>query len=366
MLSRKIMVVEDEIIIAMDIVEDLKSLGYQVTEVVTSGEKAIQKAAEIKPDLILMDIILKGNIDGITAASEIYNNLKIPIVYLTAHTDEKTLLRAKCTRPFGYIIKPFERRDLQTTIEMALTRYEAEIQIDKALKKEQELNLLKSNFILMVSHEFRTPMFTILLSAELLEHYRSQWSQDKQLTHLLRIQNAIKEMQELLEQVLTIGQAEAGKIYCQRTSIDLEYFCDQLTDEMQSMTKTDQNIIFINKNVSKNVCMDEKILRHVFTNLLSNAIKYSPEGSTIRFTLRCEDDNSQVAIFQVEDQGIGIPLADQDHLFDTFYRCSNVGNISGTGLGLAIVKRSVEAHGGKITFESQVNVGTTFNVIIPL
>jgi len=366
MLSRKIMVVEDEVIIAMDIIEDLESLGYQVTEVVTSGEKAIQKASELKPDLILMDIILKGQIDGITAAAEIYNHLNIPIVYLTAHTDEKTLLRAKSTKPFGYIIKPFDRRDLQTTIEMAITRYEAERQIDQALKKEQELNLLKSNFISMVSHEFRTPMFTILLSAELLENYRSQWTEEKQLTHILRIQNAIKQMQELLEQVLTIGQAEAGKIDCQRISIDLEKFCHQLTEEMQLMTKKDQNIIFINENLSKNVSIDEKILRHVFTNLLSNAIKYSPGGSTIRFRLRCEEDNSQVAIFQVQDQGIGIPLEDQNHLFGAFYRCSNVGNISGTGLGLAIVKKSVEAHGGEITFESQVNVGTTFNVVIPL
>jgi signal transduction histidine kinase len=349
----------------MDIMENLESLGYQVTEMVTSGEQAIQKAWEIKPDLILMDIILKGRIDGITAAAEIYNNLNIPIVYLTAHTDEKTLLRAKSTKPFGYIIKPFDRKDLQTTIEMAITRYDAERQIDIALKKEQELNLLKSNFISMVSHEFRTPMFTILLSAELLENYRSQWTEDKKLTHILRIQTAIKEMQELLEQVLTIGQAEAGKIDCQRKLIDLEKFCRELTEEMQLMSKAYQNIIFINENVLKNVCMDEKILRHIFTNLLSNAIKYSPEGSTIKFTLRCAEDNSQVTIFQVQDQGIGIPLEDQDHLFSTFHRCSNVGNISGTGLGLAIVKKSVEAHGGEINFESQIGVGTTFNVIIP-
>lgn len=270
-------------------------------------------------------------------------------------------------RNYLTVIQKYQQGKAAISVGIDITeRQQAEAEIDKSLKKQQELNLLKSNFISMVSHEFRTPMFTILLSAKLLENYHSQWTQEKQLTHILRIQNAIKEMQELLEQVLTIGQAEAGKIDCKRKLIDLEKFCRELTDEMQLMTKTDQNIIFIHENIFKNTCMDERILRHVFTNLLSNAIKYSSEGSTIRFTLRCEDDNSQVAIFQVTDQGIGIPLEDQNHLFSTFYRCSNVGNISGTGLGLAIVKKSVEAHGGEISFASEVNVGTTFNVVIPL
>ncbi|MBD2664532.1 two-component hybrid sensor and regulator [Richelia sinica FACHB-800] len=121
MLSAKIMIVEDEVIIAMDLAEDLETLGYEVAEVVSSGEKAIEKVSEIQPDLILMDIMLKGEIDGITAAGEIAKMFDIPIVYLTAHTDKNTMLRAKSIKHCGYIIKPFDRQDLQKTIEKALT-----------------------------------------------------------------------------------------------------------------------------------------------------------------------------------------------------------------------------------------------------
>jgi CheY-like chemotaxis protein len=128
MLSAKIMIVEDEVIIAMDLAEDLETLGYKVVEVVSSGEKAIEKVSEIQPDLILMDIMLKGDIDGITAAGEIAKKFDIPIVYLTAHTDKNTMLRAKSIKHCGYIIKPFDRQNLQNTIETALQNCQSRYQ----------------------------------------------------------------------------------------------------------------------------------------------------------------------------------------------------------------------------------------------
>jgi signal transduction histidine kinase len=140
-------------------------------------------------------------------------------------------------------------------------------------------------------------------------------------------------------------------------------FCRELVDELQLTLKTEHSISFMCLASCKEACLDEKLLRQFLTNLISNAIKYSPEGGNIQFDLMCRDDT---ATFRIRDRGIGIPLKDQAQLFEPFYRSSNVGTISGTGLGLAIVKRCVELHGGEIAVESEVGVGTTFTITLPL
>ncbi len=361
----KILIVEDETIIALDIKRTLSNLGYAVPAVISSAEKALDKIAEIQPDLVLMDIMLKGSMDGVEAADRLRKQHQIPVVYLTAHTDSKTLERAKETQPFGYIVKPFEERDVHTTVEMALARSQAEADIRRALEKEKELGELKSRFVSMVSHEFRTPMATILFSAGLLENYGNKWSEEKKVTHLHRIQAAVKQMTDLLDSVLTIGQVEANKLEFNPAAIDVEKFCSSLAEDAQLLAGEKHEISFSSQGNCTGALMDEKLLRHIFSNLLSNAVKYSPKGGTVKFELTCEP-SGQVAIFRVRDEGIGIPPQDRERLFETFHRAANVGNISGTGLGLAIVKRSVELHGGEISFDSEVGVGTTFTVTLPL
>lgn len=242
-------------------------------------------------------------------------------------------------------------------------RKRVEQDIRHSLEKEKELSLLKSRFITTTSHEFRTPLTTILSSAELLQHYSNKWSEEKKLIHIQRIQSSVMHMTGLLNDVLLIGKAEAGKLEFSPTLIDISDFCRELVEAMQ-LTAGDRSIIFRNLTTgTTNYMMDEKLLRHILNNLLSNAIKYSPEGSTVNLDLICEQGE---AIFRIQDRGIGIPEADRAQLFDSFYRSSNVGTISGTGLGLAIVKKSVDLHGGKITFESEIGVGTTFTVTLPL
>ena len=241
-------------------------------------------------------------------------------------------------------------------------RKRAEVDIRNALEKEKELGELKSRFVTMTSHEFRTPLTTILSSAELLESYSHKWTEDKKNKHFQRIKTAVKHMTQLLNDVLLIGKAEAGKIECNLAPLDLAQFCHDLVDEMQFSIDT-HTIVFCSQGQCKNACMDGKLLRHILSNLLSNAIKYSPQGGTIHFNLICEDKEAN---FYIQDQGIGIPTADQAQLFDSFHRASNVGTISGTGLGLAIVKKSVDLHNGKIAVSSVVGVGTTFTVTIPL
>ncbi|NEQ24393.1 MAG: PAS domain S-box protein [Microcoleus sp. SIO2G3] len=262
-------------------------------------------------------------------------------------------------------------------------RKQAEAEIRNALQKEKELNELKSCFVSTTSHEFRTPLTTILSSAELLEHYSQKWSEDKKRSHLQRIQNMVQHMTQLLNDVLLIGKAEAGKLEFNPAPLDLAQFCLSLVEEFQLGKASTQDVItkasvvfvsgqnlnsgtsgelaLLSKPVS--TCMDEKLLRHIFSNLLSNAIKYSPSGSTVRWELNLTDTK---AIFQIQDQGIGIPPKDQARLFESFHRASNVGQIPGTGLGLAIVKKAVELHKGTIQVRSELGVGTTFIVTLPL
>ena len=256
-------------------------------------------------------------------------------------------------------------------------RKQAEADIRETLEQQKRLNELKSRFVTMASHEFRTPLTSILSSAELLEHYSYKWSTEKQHKYLYRIQSSVKHMTELLNDVLLLGKAEANKLQLNPTQFNLIEFCQDLVEEMATTTQTHQ-IIFNsqkcseaeascerNDNASDNgafVCMDEKILRHIINNLLSNAIKYSPNSNRVIFDLTCE---SQKCTLQVRDFGIGIPIEEQDRLFDSFHRAKNVGSIPGTGLGLPIVKRSVDLHEGTITFDSKVNEGTTFTVTLP-
>lgn len=242
-------------------------------------------------------------------------------------------------------------------------RKQLEQELRIALEKEKELNELKSRFVSMTSHEFRTPLSTILSSSELLEHYSHKWTQEKQLTHLHRIQTAVKRMTEMLNDVLVIGKVEAGKLEYRTTNFDLVEYCHQLVEEVQ-LNLSNQNLIsFTSGYKSVPCCMDEKLLGHILSNLLSNAIKYSPDGSTSKFTLTCQDGQ---AVFEIQDRGIGIPEEDLPRLFESFHRARNVGNILGTGLGLAIVKNCVEIHKGEIYVVSRLGVGTKFTVILPL
>nr|WP_238553594.1 PAS domain S-box protein [Fortiea contorta] len=238
---------------------------------------------------------------------------------------------------------------------------EAELRI--ALEKEKELNELKSRFISMISHEFRTPLSTILSSSELLEHYRHKWTEEKQRTHLHRIQTAVKRMTEMLNDILFIGKAEAGILEYRPRSIDLIEYCHRLVADVELDLNYQHSIIFTSEFPSIPCNMDEKLLGHILSNLLSNAIKYSPANSTIQLTLSCQQEQ---AVFAIQDQGIGIPPEDIPHLFESFHRAQNVGNILGTGLGLAIVKNCVDIHQGEIYVVSQLGVGTTFTVILPL
>ncbi len=250
-----------------------------------------------------------------------------------------------------------------TTFHDFTERKQAEEEVNRALEKERELGELKSRFVSIASHEFRTPLSTILSSTELLDHYGQHWSEEKRKVHLGRIEVAVKNMTLLLNDVLTIGKVEAGKLQFHPTPLNLEIFCRELVEELELSSGITGAINFEAHGNCSEANLDEKLLRQILNNLLSNAVKYSPESQTIYFKLCCTQTQ---ATFQIRDRGIGIPLQDQPHIFEIFHRAENVGNIAGTGLGLSIVKSSVELHGGKLSFTSQVGVGTTFSIVLPL
>lgn len=242
-------------------------------------------------------------------------------------------------------------------------RKQAEAQMYRALQRERELNELKSRFVTMTSHEFRTPLSVILLATRLLERFHQQTTEEKRREYLRRIQAAAKHMSQLLEDILTIGQVEAGSLRLNITAFELISFCQEVVADLQTTIDPHRRITFASERLDLNVQMDQKLVRQTLTNLLSNALKYSDSDQAVQLRLLIQADG---AVFEVQDQGRGIPPDEQDKVLEPFYRASNVGNISGTGLGLAIVQKSVQVHKGRISVASQVGGGTTVKVILPL
>ncbi|HIK14676.1 MAG TPA: hybrid sensor histidine kinase/response regulator [Leptolyngbyaceae cyanobacterium M33_DOE_097] len=344
----KILVVEDEVIVAKTIAGQLKQLGYIVVDTASSGMAAISKAAAAQPDLILMDIVLKGEMDGVAAATQIRAQRDVPIIYLTAYADDNTLQRA--TGEISGVVLVF--RDMRD-------RRQAEL-LTQALEKEKELNQVKSQFISIVSHEFRNPLAVVRTAAELLEKGHDLPEQKKN-SYIQRIKTSVRSMNDLMEDVLLMGQVEADRVTCNPTLLNLEQFCRNLVEEFSIVEGSLHTLIFNCQASCTDVWMDERILRYILSNLLSNAIKYSAAGTTVQLDLTVVP-TEKLVIFQIRDEGIGIPEADQPRLFDSFFRASNVKSIQGTGLGLAIVKRCVEANRGEIQVSSQVGLGTTITV----
>lgn len=236
-------------------------------------------------------------------------------------------------------------------------------EIRRALAAEKELRRVQLRFFSMVSHEFRTPLSTILGSAQLLKSYTLAWTEEKKLRNLGRIETAAKNMTQLLDDLLTINRAESGKLEFHPQPLELEKFCRSLVEDLQLNADPKHQISLTIQRQCPIACLDEKLTRCILTNLFSNAIKYSPQGGKIHLALTC---SPKEAIFQIQDAGIGIPLEDQTHLFELFHRGQNIANIPGTGLGLSVVKQCLDLQGGQISIDSQVGVGTTVNIKIPL
>jgi len=234
-------------------------------------------------------------------------------------------------------------------------------ELETALVKEKELNEMKSRFISMASHEFRTPLSTILSSVSLIAKYENEGDQEKRMKHVSRVKTAVTGLTEILNDFLSLGKLEEGRINTHSMQFDCREFLEELISEMQMLAKDGQRISLLCHGEHL-IQLDRQLLRNVLINLISNAIKFSPENASIEIIGEHEDS---VLSLKLSDTGMGIPEEDQKHLFERFFRGKNASNIQGTGLGLNIVTKYLELLNGTIRFESELEKGTTFYLHIP-
>ncbi|MBW4425275.1 MAG: PAS domain-containing sensor histidine kinase [Nostoc desertorum CM1-VF14] len=238
----------------------------------------------------------------------------------------------------------------------------AELGLNQALEQAKQLSELRARFLSMVCHQFRTPLNIVSFSNSLLKEEVDKRTQKKIQPLLDHIQKATEQLSQMLDDILFFSRAEAAKINCEPKPLELVQFCNDIVTQMQ-MSVSKIPINFVSQDNSLTACIDKKLLEPILNNLLDNAIKYSPSNIAIDLKLSCKNEK---VIFQVKDKGIGISVADQQRIFEPFYRGSNIDSIPGTGLGLSILKTLVDIHHGQVSVESQVGAGTTFTVMLPL
>lgn len=247
----------------------------------------------------------------------------------------------------------------KTLKQMLCELEEAKEEANNSLEKEKELSRMKSRFVSMASHEFRTPLSSMQLSVVLIEKYL-QISDDEQiLKHLHKVKHSITGLNSILNDFLSLEKLDSGVVEAQYESFDILEFCEEIAEEMQLISKEDQIIIYQHSGSEKIVRLDQNLLRNCLINLISNAIKYSGEHTLIEFS---SEVNEEEYVFSIKDNGLGIPEEDQPFLFQPFFRAHNTGNIPGTGLGLNIVLRYVNLMNGNIKYESRSGEGTLFTL----
>ncbi|NHC37535.1 hybrid sensor histidine kinase/response regulator [Scytonema millei] len=330
-------------------------------------------------DAVLLDLTLPDS-QGLASLPLILQQApSLPIVVLTNMNDDELAIEAVRQGAQDYLVKrqidakllvrslcyAIERKQAAEALQaknqaLATQVQESAVELDKA----KQLNRFKSEFVSMLSHDFRSPLTTILLATGLLQNSEKKLTEKQKLTHFHHINAAIKNMAQMLDEVSLAGKAEAGQLQCQPTYLDIQEFCRELIAALElSAAKKQIALVFTCQGQIEKALWDENLLRHILANFLSNAIKYSAAGSSVQFNLIAQPE---IVTFQIQDWGIGIPKADLQQLFQPFHRASNVGSTPGTGLGLAIAKKCIEACGGEIYVESEVGVGTTFTVILPV
>jgi len=358
--KEKVLVVEDEAVTAMDIKARLEELGYSVLAIANSGEEAISLAAKLKPDIVLMDVILKGNMDGTEAAKQISIRNRIPIVFLTAYSDDTTLERAKLSAPYGYITKPFETRDLQITVSIALFKRKLEI------VSEAESNRLKNEFLANMSHEIRTPLNSIIGFAEIIHYTKMTLTASDLKIYSGEIISNSRFLLRLLSDILNLTQAQTKQMEFHPELIDLAKLLAETQGSLEECIsqKKIHLTIEINPDV-QNIMIDPVKLKQVLYHYLANAIKFSSEGASIEIC--AEPDRDDQVRIEVKDHGIGINEENINNLFIPFRQLDmNIAKkFQGAGVGLALVKYIVEALNGKVGVKSILGKGSTFYILLP-
>lgn len=299
--------------------------------------------------------IFTGIIHDLTKEKEAENQLLQLNQNLEKRVEERTEELAEAINKL--LLEVQERK----SVEAALRTSQQELK--QALSKEKELNELKSRFVSMASHEFRTPLSTILSSAGLLGRYTLSEQQLRREKHIEKIKASVKNLTNILEDFLSLSKLEENKVSFNPQAHDFNDFCHKLIEDIQPLLKKDQQLAYEGFDEERSFHFDKRLLRNSLINLLTNASKYSEEGQSIRIKATTEKDHLNISVI---DQGMGIPTGDQTHLFTRFFRAKNAINIKGTGLGLTILQRYMDLMKGRISFESRQGEGSTFTLHIPI
>lgn len=367
----KILVIEDENILREEVIEWLTLEGNEALGAV-DGMEGVEYAFQHLPDLIVCDIAMP-RLNGYEVLFAIHAHpasAQIPFIFMTARASHEDIRTGMSLGADDYITKPFSRLEflqaIQTRLEKKVAqerRHAEELeQLQKALTQEHEERLLKAKLVAMFSHDFRNQLTAILSSNTLLRDYDDRLDEKRRLAYMNGIDASANQLLQMLDDMLVVAQMETGSLNFKPESLNLGAFIQAIADEFQLMHGETHHISYESR-LSGTVITDPRLLRQIAANLISNAIKYSPQGNEVRISL---DEHDGQCIFIVQDQGIGIPETEQTRLFAAFQRASNVGNIAGTGLGLAIVKQAVDLLGGSIQLDSEVGLGSTITVMIPI
>lgn len=366
----KIMVIEDEAAIREEVIEWLQFEGHSVSGA-DSGRPAIEAILQDPPDIVLCDIWMP-EMDGYAVLIELRSNpmlSHIPFVFLSASASHEAVRYGMDLGADDYLTKPFTHAELLRAIESRLQKHTSQNDqirerlevLTEALEEERTKRLLKTRLVAMFSHDFRTPLSSIMSSVELIRHYESRMTPERKAMHLDRIDGSVHQLLQMLDDMLLVAQMESGSFQYHPEPLELAEWVGEILEEfrtMYGMTRT----LTLKADVGCCVQADRRLFRQILVNLVANAIKYSNEDSEVIVWVKHTGDQIELI---VEDHGIGIPAEDLESVFEPFHRAGNAEEFKGTGLGLTIVKEAVERHAGTIRIESEVGVGSRFIVSLP-
>ncbi len=402
----RILVVDDELNLAEGIADILEAWGYRGT-VANSAEEAIEKTEEARPDLVLMDIRLRGEMDGAQAAEAIRARFDIPVVYITGYADDDTLQRAQIAEPYGYILKPFKEKELYLTIEIALQKHkmrrelkkqeqflekrtaelvsanaqlrqeiaerkraEAALQenalaLEQANIRLQELDRLKSVFLASMSHELRTPLNSIIGFTSLILQGMVGEINEEQRKQLTLVKSSSDHLLNLINDILDISKIEAGKVELSLEEFGLDDVLGEVVETLSPIASLKSIEVLSNAPGGITLFSDRRRLKQVLMNLVGNAIKFTDQGSVNIVARVPNDGNLEIRVI---DTGMGIREEDMNKLFIPFHQVgmSLTKSHQGTGLGLHLSKKLVNLLGGDISAKSEYGKGSEFTFTMPI